>query len=227
MNDRRRREQFYGWVYENNQWGRASDGARYYSDSPTDLTGPYRTFLLDFLERHPEIRSVVDLACGDYQLSRDTGMVGVHYTGVDIYDKLIEHNRQLYGDGCHVFDVVDLVDDDLPSGDLALVSLVLYLMSHADVLRILPKLRHYRYVLVTDGQADIPAGQRRNIDKPTGKYTPLDLFGNGFYLELPPFNVPVDIVCEYCLPSGEIMRTVLLHHPYAPLAGFPEEYRQC
>lgn len=227
MSDRRNREQLYGWVYENNQWGRSPTGHTYYSDSPTHLTGPYQTFLRAFLNAHPDVRSVVDLACGDHQLSHDTAMTGVHYTGVDIYDRLIEHNRRLYGDAAHRFDVVDLVEDELPPADLALVSLVLYLMSHADVLRILPKLRRYRYVLVTDGQADIREHQRRNIDKPTGKYTPLDLFGNGFYLELPPFDVQVEVVCEYGLPSGEMIRTVLLHHPDAPLAGLPDGYEQC
>jgi hypothetical protein len=88
-------------------------------------------------------------------------------------------------------------------------------MSHADVLAILPKLRQYRYVLATDGQADIPVEEHRNIDKPTGKYTPRDLFNNGFYLELEPFNLDVQVVSEYRLPSGEIIRTVLIEHPNA------------
>jgi hypothetical protein len=64
--------------------------------------------------------------------------------------------------------------------------------------------------LITDGQADIPAAERGNIDKPTDKYTPRDYYGNGFYLELPPFNLDLEVVCEYRIPSGEVLRTVLI-----------------
>lgn len=215
MSDKAERAALYGWVYENNQWGRSPKGAKYYSDSPSALTHPYREYVSGFIRRHPDIKRVVDLACGDFQVSAETDLGDNHYVGVDIYDKLIEHNRALYGDDNHEFLVRDLVVDDLPAGDLCLISMTLYLMSHADVLAILPKLRQYRYVIVTDGQADIPIGERANIDKPTGKYTPRDLFGNGFYLELPPFNLDLQVVCEYQIPSGEIIRTVLVEHPGA------------
>ena len=45
----------------------------------------------------------------------------------------------------------------------------LYLMSHADVLAVLNKLRRYQYVLITDGQPEIPASDRRTVDKLTDK----------------------------------------------------------
>lgn len=218
MSDRVQREALFEWVYENNQWGRSPTGARYYSDSPSEATGPYRAFLQSFIAEHPEIRTVVDLACGDYQLSRETEFRDRQYIGADIYHQLIEHNRSLYGDERHHFLTLDLVEDEPPDGDLCLLSMALYLMSHADVLRVLGKLKRYRYVLATDGQPDLPPNERRNIDRPTGKYTPRDLYGAGFYLELPPFNQELRVVCEHQLPSGEILRTVLMINdlPQAP-----------
>ncbi|MFC8532445.1 hypothetical protein [Streptomyces sp. NPDC057249] len=218
-NSRAYREQLYGWVYENNQWGRSPEGARYYSDSPSELTLPYREFLASFVRSHPEIRRIVDLACGDHKLASETDLGDTHYIGVDIYDRLIEHNRAQYADERHEFMVRDLVEDELPDGDLCVISMALYLMSFEHVAAVLGKLTRYRYVLITDGQADIPAGERRNIDKPTGKHTPRDLYGNGFYLELEPFNVDLEVVHEYGLPSGELIRTVLLEHPEAPLSA--------
>ncbi|MFE9098033.1 hypothetical protein [Streptomyces sp. NPDC007264] len=217
--DRASRERLYGWVYENNQWGRSPDGDRYWSDSPSELTRPLREYIASFVRDHPEVRRVVDLACGDHRLAAETDLGDTHYTGVDIYDRLIEHDRRRYGDERHEFLVRDLVEDELPAGDLCLISMALYLMSFEHVRAVLPKLRRYRYVLITDGQADIPAAERRNIDKPTGKYTPRDLYGNGFYLELEPFDVRLDVVQEYRIPSGELIRTVLLEHPEAPLSG--------
>jgi hypothetical protein len=210
MSDRSEREALFAWVYENNQWGRSPTGARYYSDSPSEATAPYRAYLESFLAEQPGIETVVDLACGDYQLSRETAFDDRRYIGVDIYDSLIEHNTSLYGDERHLFLTRDLVEDELPEGDLCLVSMVLYLMSHADVLQILKKLQQYRYVLVTDGQPDLAPEERRNVDRSTGKYTPRDLYGTGFYLELPPFNQELRVVCEYQLASEEIIRTVLI-----------------
>jgi hypothetical protein len=105
--------------------------------------------------------------------------------------------------------VRDLVDDDLPPGDICLITMTLYLMSHADVLRVLPKLKQYRYVLITDGQP-ATAGEPQNLDKPTDKYTRRDYYSSGFYLELAPFNLQIEVVNEYTLSNGELMRTVLL-----------------
>lgn len=217
--NRESREQLYGWVYENNQWGRSPEGDKYYSDSPSELTLPYRQYVASFIGSHPEVRRVVDLACGDHKLAAETDLGDTHYVGVDIYDRLIEYNRERYGDDRHEFLVRDLVEDELPPGDLCLMSMALYLMSFEHVQAVLPKLRQYRYVLITDGQADIPTGERRNIDKLTGKYTPRDLHGNGFYLELEPFNVDLEVVQEYQIPSGELIRTVLIEHPHAPVTG--------
>lgn len=208
------REQLYGWVYENNQWGRSPEGARYYSDSPPALTRPYREAVGTFLRDH-RVRRVVDLGCGDFVSSGGIELGDAEYLGTDIYDELILHNRELYGDERHRFEVVDLVEDELPAGDLALVTMVLYLMSHADVLRVLPKLRQYRYVLVTDGQPKATVGERLNLDKPTDKYTPRDWHGTGFWLELPPFDLDLEVLCEHELTDGEVMRTVLIEHPDA------------
>jgi hypothetical protein len=226
VSDRAGRKELYAWVYENNQWGRSPAGARYYSDSPSHVTAPYREYVARFVAERPDIKRVVDLACGDFQVARETDLGDVQYVGVDIYDELIEHNQVLYGDDRHEFLVCDLVEDELPPGDLCLLSMALYLMSHADVLTVLPKLTRYHYVLVTDGQADISVAERRNVDKPTGKYSPREIHGNGFYLELPPFDVPLEVVCEYPIPGGEVIRTVLIEHPDAPHPGRREEARE-
>ena len=93
----------------------------------------------------------------------------------------------------------------------------------AHVLSVINKLDRYRWVLITDGQVDIPSEKRRNIDKETGKCTPLDLYGNGFYLELEPFNLDVDVRLEYALPSGELIRTVLLDNSSTWIAPTDDE----
>ena len=199
-------------VYDNNGWGHPEEGKKYYSDSPMHLTVPYRRYVSQFIKDHPEIRRIVDLGCGDFEASSGIDMGDAHYIGIDIYDELIKYNNEHYGNERREFRVCDLVEDDLPPGDLCLATFVLYIMSHEDVFPVLEKLKQYRYVLITDGQADIPVSERRNINKKTDKYTRRDYYNNGFYLELPPFNLDLKVVYGHQLPSGELVRTVLLEH---------------
>lgn len=199
-------------VYDNNFWGRAPDGRRFYSDSPPNATAPLRRLVEAFIRDH-DIHRIIDLGCGDGEFASGVDIGDAYYIGVDLYDELIQWNRTLLGGEKRVFVVADIVEDELPPGDMCMIHMVLYLLSYEDIFKILEKLRQYRYVLVTDGQPQIPPEERRNIDKPTSGFTRFNHFTSGFYLELPPFELPVRTLLEYTLPSGEIMRTVLLEHP--------------
>ncbi len=202
------REQLFAAVYETNGWGRSPSGARYYSDSPPEASAAYSRFVGEFLATH-DVKTVVDLGCGDFEAAQAIDLGSSRYIGVDIYGDLIDHNRALYGIYGYEFIRADIVEDDLPAGDLCLVALTLYIMSFADVQRVIEKLRQYQFVLITDGQPEIEPVARRNIDKPTDKYTRQDYFENGFWLELEPFSLPVEVVHDYVLTSGEHIRTVL------------------
>lgn len=199
------RRRLFKSIYDNNQWGRAPVGRRFYSDSPPQHTGPYREFVAQFI-RDRGIRTVIDLGCGDFEVSSGIDLGSATYTGVDLYDELIEDNRRRYECDGRTFLVRDLIEDDLPAGDLALLTLVLYLLPDAELFRILAKLDRYQYVLITDGMPDIAPHERRNVDKSLDKYPR----PGGLFLELPPFNKNVTEVLRYQLPSGEVIRTVLL-----------------
>jgi hypothetical protein len=56
------------------------------------------------------------------------------------------------------------------------------------------------------------------VEKPTDRYT-CTYRGHGFWLKLPPHSLDATVVLEYALPSGEIMRTVLLEHASVGQAG--------
>ena len=210
MNEKReRRRAIFADCYRSNGWGYSSDGRPYYSDSPGSLTAPIRKVISSFI-REKSIQSVVDLGCGDFELASGIDMHQASYVGLDIFDDLIAWNTDHFGDSNRQFRVADIVEDELPDGDLCMIYTVLYILSEEEVFRVLEKLRKYRFVLITDGQPDIPKEARRNIDKKTDKYTRQDYYNNGFYLELAPYNLDLEILIEHKLLSGEIMRTVLL-----------------
>ena len=208
--DREYRVRVFSDVYANNGWGRAPDGRPFYSDSPAQLTEPIRAVVSDFIKAR-SIRSVVDLGCGDFELASGIDMHGATYVGVDIVPDLIAWNRIHFKRPDRQFEVVDIVEDALPDGELCMIHTVLYILSEQDARRVLAKLGKYRYVIATDGQPHIPEEARQNIDKKTDKYTRHDYYNNGFYLELPPYNLNLEVLLEHPLPSGEIMRTVLLN----------------
>ena len=212
------RAAIFAEVYENNQWGSSPTGARYYSDSPPEASDPYSTFVSAFIAKQG-ISSVVDLCCGDHQAASAIDLGSATYVGVDIYPALIEYDQALYGDEQRSFICADVTEDTLPPGQLALIALALYIMSFDDVMKVLAKLHAYEMVLITDGQPPIAPEQRLNIDKPTDKYTRQDYFGNGFWLELAPFSLPVEVVHEYAIASGEHIRTVLWRPQDCPIVG--------
>ncbi len=205
------RADIFADVYENNRWGRSPEGRKYYSDSPDHLTEELRALIEAFVRRH-SIETVVDLCCGDFELSSGVDFGDAFYIGADIYPKLIEWNRTNFASDRREFRVLDIVEDALPSGDLCMIHAALYLLSERDLFRILPKLRQYPLVLITDGQPDIAPELRKNFDKPTDRYTRQDYFGAGLWFELEPYNLDLEVLLENTLPSGEIMRTVLLRH---------------
>lgn len=207
----------FGDIYRKNQWG--SDPAQKFfsgSGSRTDASAAYCDFVSDFIAENGII-SVVDLGCGDFTVSGQIDMGPADYTGVDVFPDLIELNNETHGGAKVRFVHADIVEDDLPSGQLCLIRQVLQHLSNADIQRILAKLTGYRHVLITDGQAPIAGDRRRNFDKPTGRSTRASLFDNGLWLELPPFALPARVVLEYAIadgqPPGEILRTLLIDSP--------------
>lgn len=211
-----RRRAVFCEAYAKQSWGKAPDGRAFYSDSPEHLTVQLRALIGAFIRDH-QIGVVVDLACGDFELASGIDMGAAHYIGADIAPALIEWDRLKHSDSGHEFHVVDMVEDDLPAGDLCMIHAVLYLLCERDVAKILAKLKQYRFVIITDGQPEMEPAFRKNFDKPTDRFTRQDYFGGGLWLELAPYNLDIEVLLENTLPSGEVMRTILLRHE-APAA---------
>jgi hypothetical protein len=112
------------------------------------------------------------------------------YTGADIIEKLIEHNRALYTTSKRKFIVLDIMKDQLPPADLIFSRDCLVHFSFRDIARTIRNIKrsNSKYLLTTTFSA-----QRQNTDIVTGEWRPLNL-------QLPPFNFPepVVVVNENC-----------------------------
>jgi SAM-dependent methyltransferase len=186
-------------IYRNNTWamGQSKSGP----GSDPGPTRSYRRFLKRFL-RQREVRSVVDLGCGDWTSTRLIDWSDIDYLGLDVVPEVIQGNCRQYGRPGVRFDVADLAgEDELPPADLAICKEVLQHLPNADVLRVLGKLGSFKMaLLVNDRQGSYECTWRNlwrgrpfdgtNGDVEPGGYRPLQLLED-------PFNLNAEVVLRY------------------------------
>jgi len=197
----------FGEVYEKKMWG-GKTAPRWFSGrgSVDYNTEKYREYVQQFIQEH-DIKSVVDVGCGDFRLGELMDWSGISYIGTDVVGELVERNNKKYASDNIKFVECDITEDDLPEADLCLVRQMFQHFSNDDILAALPKLSKFKYVLITDAVSpeEPPV---RNLDKPTNRYRRT---GSELYLESPPFDLDAEVVLSY--PSRneeEVFRTLLV-----------------
>jgi SAM-dependent methyltransferase len=186
-------------IYETNAWG-GKPGELYSGPGSAEAAAkPYVDAVASFI-RERDIRSVVDLGCGDFRVGQAIAPSVASYTGIDIVESVIARNRQRHGGGNVQFLVKDIIEDDLPQADLCLIREVFQHLSNAQIQRVLPKLRAFRYVIVTDHQPP-PGKITPNLDKPHGQF--IRIYNqSALFLDKPPFNVEnVELFLDIKAPS--------------------------
>jgi hypothetical protein len=194
-------EYIFTQVYTKNLWGgrkgefNSGPGSR---GTPADLyVRAIRQFILE-----NSIVSVADLGCGDFAIGRHLSKVCGTYTGVDVVRKLIEKNSQVFGTNSIRFECLDIVQEELPDAELCLVRQVFQHLSNEQIIKVLPKLRKYKYVLVTEHYPDNDKVVAFNIDKIHGADTRL-LMGSAVYLDKRPFGVKsTKLILEVPVPKN-------------------------
>lgn len=78
-------------IYVKNFWTYGSGPG-----STIEVAEPFRYFLQDFLEK-AKISKMLDFGCGDWQYMRTVKFPkGMEYTGVDVYDAIIDNHNKIY-----------------------------------------------------------------------------------------------------------------------------------
>jgi hypothetical protein len=106
-------------TYRNALWGKIH-GDEFFSGrgSLDKFAAPYLEWLIRFINEH-NIRTVVDLGCGDFRIGRQIcSAVAVNYVGVDIVPDLIAYNQSQFGSERVSFKCVNIIEDELPDGEL-------------------------------------------------------------------------------------------------------------
>ena len=134
-------------IYENSYWGKGSGGG-----SSPEATQPYKIFLEEFIRQH-DIKSVVDLGCGDWQFSQFLDFSSATYIGIDASKNVITNNQRSFSRPGVSFANLPENYNELPSAELLVCKDVLMHLSTKEVQDILSILPNFKYALITN---DIP-----------------------------------------------------------------------
>jgi SAM-dependent methyltransferase len=206
--------QIFNSIYQASVWGTSEGGAAYSGSGSYDPSvATYVEFVRDFI-RENQIRSIVEIGCGDFSIGRQYADYVQRYLGVDVASFVITQNRAKFGREGLVFEHVDASKQDLPRSDLCIIRQVLQHLDNGTIGEILARTATHRFLLITE---HLPAPSRLNkpnLNKRTGPDTRV-VFGSGVYVDLPPFGRKGIAVLRLPVAQpqagpGEEMRTTLL-----------------
>ena len=150
-NANRSSKEVFSEIYDKNKWGggdvASTSGA---GSAVAAVTEPYLELIRSHLIEGENHLTVVDLGCGDMTVGRQLLDHCGKFVGVDVVPSLIEQHRAASYAAHAEFHALDLTKDDLPAGDVALVRQVLQHLSNDQIGRVLPKLKQYPIVFVTE-----------------------------------------------------------------------------
>lgn len=163
------------------------------SGSELEQTLEIRKYLPALLEKY-QIKTFLDLPCGDFNWMQTVDLPMENYIGADIVEQIIFQNQSKYTSESRKFLVLDLVKDTLPKADLILVRDTWVHLSNELVLESIRNIKKSQitYLLTTHFPLE-----KRNIDIQTGSWRAINLMQKPFN-----FPIPLEIITENSTESG-------------------------
>lgn len=174
---RRKYEQQFTDIYEQRYWGR--QGSVSGSGSSLRSTRVVRGELPQLFQRR-NVRTMLDIPCGDFHWMREVSMEGLSYVGADVVAELVRENTRLYSRHGVRFAHLDVINDHLPAVDLVMCRDCLVHLPLADAIKALRNIARSGSSMLL--ATTFPA-RGVNTEIAAGKWRPLDL-------QAPPFNFP-------------------------------------
>ncbi len=182
-------DEVFSEIHRTDKWGREVAPVSG-TGSDAQQTAALRSALPDIIQEY-EIRSLLDIPCGDYHWMQQVELKIERYIGADIVDKLVTQNKQAFaGNKSREFARLDIAKDELPETDLIFCRDCLVHFSYRDIFRSLANIKKSgsRYLMTTTF-----CGKAENVEIATGQWRPLNL-------ECGPFNFPppLKLIRENC-----------------------------
>jgi len=180
-------------VYQNKLWGVASpeDESLFYSgpgSSDPQIVDPYVDAVKRFFSSFPTKKKAVDLGCGDFRVGSRIVDSFDSYTACDVVPELVQFNQRHWRHLAVEFLVVDLVKDEIPTGDVLILRQVLQHLSNDDISKFTQLIpRGFSYLLLTE---HLPSEKNFLANGDIVSGTDIRLGGgSGVVLTQPPFSM--------------------------------------
>ena len=163
-------------IYKEDLWHGGSGAG-----SKLENVKEYVEILQKYIDKS-EVKTVLDLGCGDWQFSKFLDLSSVSYLGVDVVESIIESNSTSYSASNIKFISRDITTYEVPKADLIICKDVLQHLCNKDVVTILVKIiTSSKFSLITN---DFKPENTENKDIDNGDYRCLDLTLSPFYLDV-------------------------------------------
>jgi SAM-dependent methyltransferase len=209
-------EEVFTEIYEKKLWG--DSRGEFYSglgSSDDQIVSAYISMVSEKASSEGFLGlTFVDLGCGDFNVGRQLLPLCSSYIGVDIVKPLIRRNKERFGNKTTQFIHLNIVEDDLPAGDVCFVRQVLQHLPNQPILAILKKLKSYRWVFITEHLPTDNEMIEPNIDKLPNADSRLHQ-NSGVYLSEPPFNLSKQNLREV-LEVPSVKKGVIRTYLYKP-----------
>ena len=174
-------------IYIKNKWG---------DQNSFSGTGSNMEQTQNILEELPNvikkynIKSILDIPCGDFFWMKEHNFKTVNYIGADIVSDLIKTNNHKYKTKNINFETLDIINNDLPYSDLLFCRDCLVHLSFNDIFNALRNIKRtkFKYFMTTNFLK-----RDSNVDIATGSWRTINLCK-------PPFNFPepIENIYEKC-----------------------------
>jgi len=161
-------------IYDRSVWGGGSG-----TGSNLQYTLIYAAYAQHLIDR-ADVRTIVDLGCGDWRFSKYLDLKGRDYLGVDIVPSVIDANTAAYGSAHIRFQAADITTFEIPPCDLLLCKDVLQHLSNANVQAILGRARIAGIAAITNDYYPV------NEDCENGSTRPIDITAKPFSCDAKP-----------------------------------------
>ena len=168
-------EEIFKMIYHTHVWGDTETvsgrGSKY------EFTHSLREELPKLFAKY-QIKSILDIPCGDFNWMKTIDLQGIDYIGADIVEELVVDCQQNYTKENIKFEKLDMIVDTLPKADLIICRSALVHLSDELSLKSLANFRKSgsKYLLITSF-----AGTTKNEDIVNGYFRLMNL-------EIEPFN---------------------------------------
>jgi len=199
----------FGEIYQKNIWG-GKRGEFYSGDGSTEKYSQiYAETLKNFIAEN-KVKRVVDLGCGDFRVASKFVSDDFHYTGCDVVFSLVKHLNETHKNETTEFRCINIVEDELPDGDLCLIRQVLQHLSNAEITKVLQNAEKFKYLIITE---HYPSPQKEfvpNLDIPHGPSVRVQ-FDSAVVLDKPPFELKnVRLLLDVEAEEGTRIKTFLV-----------------